>query len=90
MKKTIFLFLFLSIIFTLTSCSKTDVDIELEDARNSEEMLSDKDMDNLSNEDPEFQEDYVNAFEDAVEENISNEKMDLIDELEASKADKRT
>gem|GEM_PF-2757395 len=85
----IFLLFFLSTIFILTSCSKTDVDVALEDANREEEMLTDAEIDVLSD-DPEFQQDYIEAYDQAIDENISNEKMDLIDELEASKTDKKT
>lgn len=80
MKKYIFLLLVLS--FCLVSCWKTEVDVDLENARRAEELLTNEDIETLADEDPEFAEDFIDEYNEAVDEQILNENMDLINELE--------
>lgn len=80
MKKYILIMIISSLFFV--SCTKTDVDVELENSRNSEELLTDEENEILQKEDPEFAEDYLRELNDAVEENKLNEDIKLVEELE--------
>ena len=88
MKKIVFFFLIPSILFILTSCNKTDVDMELENIDDGKNLMSDKEASKLSNDD-EFNDDYQEAYNDAVIEETEKQKMDLINEIEDIKEDKK-
>ena len=80
MKKYILFVVIFSLFFI--SCTKTDVDIELENARNSERLLTDEEYKILDKEDSDFQHDYLDDMIEATEENKITEDYNLVRELE--------
>ena len=86
MKRYILIFIWFILIFTFTSCNKTEVEKELEVDRSLEWELTEEDTNILENEgDDEFQNDYMDEYSKAVEENKIKEDYNLAVELDDSK-----
>jgi len=87
--KKIFLVSLLTIFaITLTGCNKTDIENELNYQNENQELMTQEEANLLNKEDQEFQEDYLRELSDATEEQRVNEGIELIDEIENSKAQK--
>ncbi len=89
MKKFLTLGLMLFLLLSVQCCTKTDVINDLEDSQPPQEMLTDEEANILSEEDVEFQQEYMQALADALEDQKMDEDIALIDEIEGSKDDKR-
>lgn len=89
MKKLFPIFALFMFSFILLGCDKTQIDEELQTQRETQELLTDAEDKALQKEDPEFQQDYMQALADATEEARIDEDMALIDELEASNDKKK-
>ena len=89
MKKLFILSALLLSILPLTACDKTSVDEALEAAHKNQDILSDQDMKDLAGEDIDFQIEYAEAMQEAVENQRLDENIALIDELEEGIANKK-
>ncbi|MBT3816911.1 MAG: hypothetical protein HOE80_03435 [Candidatus Magasanikbacteria bacterium] len=89
MKKTLTTTLLIALCFITIGCTKTDVENDLEKERGNQELLTQEEFDALrADGDIEFEEDYIRELDDATEERRVNDALELIDDIEGSKADK--
>lgn len=81
MKKITALFLIMIALTFLSACDKTDVENELNDAENSEELLTDEEAAILDKESDDFKGDYMEALAEATEDEKLNKDVNLANEL---------